>query len=113
MRRRASHRLTVLNIEVNQPVGGIYKVFLHFMGPSYINGDHVPLDGRFPTPYWVPGYYITDEHVVTPKTGDQLSAPSGVYQIYMGFFAGDRRMKVVSGPQDGDNRVKLGLLRLK
>jgi hypothetical protein len=95
-----------LYFQVLQPIGGSYKVFLHFDGPgTRFNGDHVPLEGRFPTPNWVPGYYITDEHQMSP---DRATQPSGFYHVYMGFFAGDTRLKVVSGPQDGENRVKLG-----
>src|SRR5262249_16259843 len=48
-----------LYFQVLQPVGGSYKVFIHFDGPgTRINGDHVPLDGRFPTLNWVPGTFI-------------------------------------------------------
>jgi 4-amino-4-deoxy-L-arabinose transferase-like glycosyltransferase len=95
-----------LYFKVNAPVGGAYKVFLHFDGPgTRFNGDHVPLEGRFPTNNWVPGYFITDEHAMAP---DRATQPSGYYRIYMGMFAGDQRLKVLSGPQDGENRVKLG-----
>jgi hypothetical protein len=44
---------------------------------------------------------------------DRSTAPSGWYQIYGGMFLGDTRLKVVSGPQDGENRVKLGSVRVK
>ena len=95
-----------LYFKVLQPVGGSYKVFIHFDGPgSRMTGDHVPLAGRFPTQNWVPGYYITDEHLMKP---DRAGEPSGPYNILMGFFAGDKRLKVTSGPSDNDNRVKLG-----
>jgi hypothetical protein len=95
-----------LYYKVLAPVGGTYKVFIHFDGPgARMNGDHVPLAGRFPTQNWVTGYYITDEHVMKP---DRAGEPSGPYTILMGFFAGDKRLKVTSGPADGENRVKLG-----
>jgi 4-amino-4-deoxy-L-arabinose transferase-like glycosyltransferase len=100
-----------LYFQVEQPVGGNYKVFIHFDGPgSRFNGDHVPLEGRFPTPNWVPGYYITDEHLMTP---DRAMQPSGYYRVFMGLFAGETRLKVTSGPQDGENRVKLGGVSIK
>jgi hypothetical protein len=100
-----------LYFKVNKPVGGAYKVFIHFDGPgNRFNGDHVPLEGRFPTHYWVPGYYITDEHLIVPDRGTQ---PAGYYRVFMGLFAGEGRLKVVNGPQDGDNRVKLGGVTIK
>lgn len=95
-----------LYFKVLAPVGGSYKVFVHFDGPgTRFNGDHVPLEERFPTPNWVPGYYITDEHLMRP---DRATQPAGAYRIFMGFFAGATRLKVTAGPQDGDNRVRLG-----
>jgi hypothetical protein len=100
-----------LYFQVLQPLGGNYKVFIHFDGPgSRFNGDHVPLEGRFPTPNWVPGYYITDEHLMTP---DRAMQPAGPYRIFMGMFAGEGRLKVTTGPQDGENRVKLGGVNIK
>jgi hypothetical protein len=100
-----------LYFQVLQPLSGAYKVFIHFDGPgSRFNGDHVPLEGRFPTQYWVPGYYITDEHLMSP---DRATQPAGFYRIFMGFFSGETRLKVVAGPQDGENRVKLGNLPIK
>ncbi len=100
-----------LYFQVLQPVAGSYKVFIHFDGPgTRFNGDHVPLEGRFPTQHWVPGYYITDEHAMTP---DRATEPSGFYRIFMGFFSGETRLKVTSGPQDGENRVKLGSFSVK
>jgi hypothetical protein len=58
----------------------------------------------------VPGYYITDEHAMAP---DRATQPAGYYRIFMGFFAGDSRLKVTTGPQDGENRVKLGGVNIK
>jgi 4-amino-4-deoxy-L-arabinose transferase-like glycosyltransferase len=100
-----------LYFQVLQPLGASYKVFIHFDGAgTRFNGDHVPLEGRFPTPNWVPGYYITDEHTLAP---DRAMQPSGVYRTFMGFFSGESRLKVVEGPQDGENRVKLGAIQIR
>jgi hypothetical protein len=97
-----------LYFRVDQPLGGSYKVFLHFdAANTRFNGDHTPLEGRFPTQYWVPGYYVTDEHLVTP---DRAMQPAANYTVFMGLFAGDKRLKVLRGPQDGEQRVKLGTL---
>jgi hypothetical protein len=100
-----------LYFKVLQPLGNSYKVFIHFDGPgTRFNGDHIPMEGRFPTQHWVPGYYITDEHLMTP---DRAVQPSGYYRVFMGFFLGDTRLKVTSGQQDGENRVKLGGVPIK
>jgi hypothetical protein len=34
----------------------------------------------------------------------------GTYSIFFGLFVGDTRMKVKSGPNDGDNRIMGGNL---
>lgn len=100
-----------LYYKVLAPLGGFYKVFIHMDGPgARMNGDHIPLQGKFPTPNWVPGIYVTDEHKMTP---DRAMQPAGTYRVFMGFFAGAHRLKVVSGPQDGENRVKLGAIVVK
>ncbi len=100
-----------LYYKVNAPIGGAYKIFVHFDGSgTRFNADHVPLTGKFPTNYWVPGYYIVDEY---EAEADRAVAPAGFYQIYSGLWLGDARLKVTSGPQDGENRVKLGAVRVK
>jgi 4-amino-4-deoxy-L-arabinose transferase-like glycosyltransferase len=100
-----------LYFQVLQPLGGSYKVFIHFDGPgTRFNGDHVPLEGRFPTNHWVPGYYITDEHAMAP---DRAMQPAGYYRLFMGLFSGENRLKVTTGPQDGENRVKLGGISIR
>ena len=95
---------------MNAPLPGSYKVFVHFDGPGIrINGDHLPLDGKFPTQYWVTATYITDEHTVHPSDNNTGTAPpSGYYQLYMGLYMGAERLKIVSGPSDGDNRARIG-----
>lgn len=104
-----------LYFKVNAPLPGSYKIFVHFDGPGIrINGDHLPLDGKFPTQYWVPGTFITDEHTVRPSDNNTGSAPpSGYYQIYMGLYMGAERLKIVSGPSDGDNRARIGGLTVR
>lgn len=96
--------------KVLAPLGGVYKVFVHIDGGgTRINGDHVPLEGKFPTQYWVPGTFITDEHTIRPGENNTGGAPpGGFYQIYMGLYSGAQRIKILSGPNDGDNRARLG-----
>jgi hypothetical protein len=100
-----------LYFKVLAPVGGSYKVFLHFDGPgARVNGDHVPLDGKFPTQFWTPGTYVIDEYLLKP---DRATQPSGVFQLFFGLFSGDHRLKVKEGASDGENRVRLGNVKVK
>ncbi len=100
-----------LVFKVLQPVVGSYRVFVHIDGAgTRINGDHAPLEGQFPTGYWTPGTYITDEHVIRP---DRSTENSGSYQIFFGLYQGGERMKVLAGPSDGDNRAKLGTITVR
>ena len=68
----------------------------------------MPVDGRFPTQFWSAGTYVTDEYVLK-----EHSEMSGIFQLYFGLFSGDHRMKVKEGASDGENRVKLGAVRVK
>lgn len=95
-----------LYYKVKAPLNAGYKVFVHFDGPGHrVNGDHVPLDGKFPTSNWVPGFYIIDEHRMT---AERTGTPDGVFKIYTGFWLGSQRLQVKSGPNDGENRVPIG-----
>lgn len=101
-----------LYFKVTAPLAGSYRIFVHIDGGgTRINGDHVPLDGKFPTQYWVPGTFITDEHTIKPSENNTGGAPpGGTYQIYVGLYQGGERLKVLSGPSDGDNRARVGML---
>jgi hypothetical protein len=88
-----------------------YKLFIHFDQPANrFHGDHDPLDGKFPTQYWLPGDYIVDPHDVEIPL---ITTPSGSYEMFMGFWLGEGRLKVTDGPNDGVNRVRLGTLRVR
>ena len=102
-----------LYYRVVQPTGGSYKVFLHFDGMgSRFNGDHVPLEGRFPTSYWATSHYITDEYRVATS---RLNQAPGYYQIFTGLWPGGdgARLKVTAGPHESDHRVRLGVIKVK
>jgi hypothetical protein len=103
-----------LYFKVLNPVGGTWKVFAHFDPPASarFQGDHPPINDRCQTAYWQKGDYIVDRFTV--EAGD-VSSPTGVYQVYVGFWPGsDRpRMRVSKAPPggvDNDNRVKLGTI---
>lgn len=102
-----------LYFRVIRPPGGGYKVFVHFDGMgARFNGDHVPLDGKYSTPYWTAGQYIIDEHRVPTS---RLNQAPGYYQVFTGFWPGGdgARLKVSSGAHEPDQRVRLGTIRIK
>jgi Dolichyl-phosphate-mannose-protein mannosyltransferase len=87
-----------------------YQVFVHIDGHGLrLNGDHVPVGGRYPTTLWDVGDLIVD----TQELAIPASYPIGDYSIYVGFFSGDQRLDVKSGLDDGDDRVNAGTLRVR
>ncbi|MFT3921481.1 MAG: hypothetical protein QM778_02980 [Myxococcales bacterium] len=84
---------------------GTYKIFLHVDAPNQrINGDHEPVDGKYPVRLWDEGDVIVDrQDIPVPAT----SRP-GRYTLNIGFFRGETRLKVVEGPQDGQDRLRAG-----
>lgn len=83
-----------------------YKLFIHFDAPdNRFHGDHEPLDGKYPTQHWLAGDYIIDRYEVDLPL---LTTVSGTYAIWGGFWLGEQRLKVLSGPNDGANRVRIG-----
>lgn len=92
----------------NPPSG--YTVFVHIDGQGLrLNGDHAPVGGRYPTKLWDRGDVIVDtQELVVPA-----NFPRDDYLIYVGWFSGNKRLEVRSGPQDGENRVRAGVLPVR
>ena len=100
-----------LYFKVKQAIGSNYKIFMHFDGPgARFHGDHSPVGGLLPTGNWPVGSYVTDEFTVVPEKAMQ---PPTDYRLFMGFFSGDTRLKILSGRADSDNRAQLGGIRVK
>jgi hypothetical protein len=89
---------------------GSYKVFLHVdSGTQRINGDHEPVDGKYPVRLWDEGDVVLDRQTVSvPAT-----SPPGVYTLYIGLYRGESRLGVTQGTQDGENRVRAGTVRVQ
>lgn len=102
-----------LHYRVLAQVPTTYRVFLHFdgMGTRW-NGDHAPLSGKFPTNFWSPGTYVTDEHRMSIS---RINNAAGYYQIFTGFWPGGDgpRMKITAGTHENDQRVRIGVIRVK
>ena len=107
----ARSRSTSTSASRRKPPGG-YKIFVHFDGPAAprVIGDHDPLNHAFGTSFWLPGEYIRDHYETDVPL---MTTPAGTYTVYMGFWPGGegKRLKVTQGPNDGDDRVRLGTSR--
>ncbi|MGB5680658.1 MAG: hypothetical protein WBM47_02330, partial [Polyangiales bacterium] len=92
----------------NPPSG--YKVFVHIDGNGLrLNGDHDPVDGRYPPKLWEREDVIADSQELTVPANFR----TGEYVMYVGWFSGSNRLKVESGPNDGVDRVRAGVLHVR
>jgi 4-amino-4-deoxy-L-arabinose transferase-like glycosyltransferase len=95
---------------VRAPVPGAYQPFVHIDGPGQrINGDHQPVEGRYPMRLWEPGDIIVDRQRLTVPANYR----GGQLTIYLGFFSGESRLDIVQGPEDDVNRARLGTLTIR
>jgi hypothetical protein len=100
-----------LHFKVLKKIHSKYKMFLHIDGRgNRILGDHEPVGGKYQTSLWLPGRWVVDRYTVPASASSTVSTPSGKYVVYAGLFQGDRRMVVLSGAHDGQNRIRLGHL---
>ncbi len=92
------------------PVTTEWEAFIHIDGyHRRHNGDHKPMNGKYPMSLWLPGDLLLDDHEFKLEP----NFTPGTYTIYFGLFVGDTRLKVKSGPNDGDNRINGGPLRVQ
>jgi len=92
------------------PVTTEWEGFIHIDGyHRRHNGDHKPMNGKYPMALWLPGDLLVDDHEFKLEP----NFTPGTYEIYFGLFVGDTRLKVVSGPSDGENRINGGPLRVQ
>jgi Dolichyl-phosphate-mannose-protein mannosyltransferase len=92
------------------PVTTEWEAFIHIDGyHRRHNGDHKPMNGKYPMSLWLPGDLLMDDHEFKLEP----NFTPGSYTIYFGLFVGDTRLKVKSGPSDGDNRINGGPLRVQ
>lgn len=92
------------------PVPGSYQPFVHIDGPGQrINGDREPVNGRYPVRLWEPGDIIVDRQELRVPANYQR----GSLTIYTGFYSGETRLEIVSGPKDEVNRGRAGTLSVR
>jgi len=113
--RGSSFQMT-LYFRVVHPVGGSWKLFVHFDGGGLrFQGDHDPVETvRCGTNFWQEGDYIVDRFTVT--AGD-VSYEKTAYTARVGFFQGAsgnwKNMKVIVGPKDDNDRVPVGTIMVR
>ena len=86
-----------------------WEAFIHIDGYNRRhNGDHKPMNGKYPMSLWLPGDLLVDDY----KLSLEPNFSPGSYTIFFGLFVGEKRLKVKSGPADGDNRINGGILKV-
>ena len=96
--------------KVLAPVTTEWEAFIHIDGfKRRHNGDHKILSGKYPFSLWLKDDIIEDEY----EFALEPNFSPGAYSIFIGLFSGETRMKVKSGPNDGDNRINGGALRVQ
>lgn len=113
VRAGASFEVTLI-YKILAPVGGSWRVFMHFDKPGgRFLGDHVPIDGRCPTSDWQAGDIIVDRVTV-------LAGGAGDYALWTGFFTGAapswQNLPVSAAPasaRDPEHRVKIATIPVR
>lgn len=96
--------------KVLAPVGSEWEAFIHIDGyRKRHNGDHKPMNGKYPMSLWNKGDVLVDDY----EFALEPNFTPGTYTIYFGLFVGDTRFKVKSGPNDNDNRIIGGALKVQ
>jgi 4-amino-4-deoxy-L-arabinose transferase-like glycosyltransferase len=96
--------------QVLAPVTTEWEAFIHIDGfHRRHNGDHKPMDGKYPFALWLKDDLLVDDY----EFGLEPNFSPGPYTVFFGLFVGETRLKVKSGPSDGDNRINGGLLRVQ
>jgi len=95
--------------QATQNVTQSYEIFVHvepMTNPTYRHrGDHVPVDGRYPTNRWTEGQYIKDSYKVSIPPDAQMEKLG----IFVGFFKGKTRLNPENSPlRDREGRLNLG-----
>jgi len=92
-----------------------WQMFVHIdrrEGAYRIHGDHWPTDGKYQTTLWQKGEFVVDNFSKLVP----IDAPSGTYDVWLGFYIDDTRMAFTGGDKslnDGTNRFRAGVLKVK
>jgi len=96
--------------KVLAPVTTEWEGFIHIDGfHRRHNGDHKVMNGKYPFSLWQKDDLLVDDVEMTLEP----NFSPGQYTIYFGLFLGETRLKVTSGPSDGENRIVGGAIRVQ
>jgi hypothetical protein len=96
--------------KVLAPITTEWEAFIHIDGfHRRHNGDHKPMDGKYPLGLWLKDDLLVDDYEI----GLEPNFTPGMYELYFGLYSGDSRLKVKTGPQDGENRIDGGPIRVQ
>ncbi len=88
-----------LYFRVTARLSGSWETFVHIDGfQRRYNGDHPTLEGRYPFALWNVGDIIVDRHEVVLEP----NFTPGKYRVYVGLYAGSRRLPVRRGAHNED-----------
>ena len=86
-----------------------WKSFIHIDGHQRrFNGDHDPMDDKYPMTLWQVGDILVDDY---PVRLEPNFTPAG-YGLYFGFFVGKTRLKVTRG-KHRDDRIEGGTVQVR
>lgn len=92
------------------PITTEWEAFIHIDGyHRRHNGDHKLVEGKYPLSLWLPGDRIEDVYEFSLEP----NFTPGAYTLFFGLFVGETRLKVTSGPNDNDNRINGGPIRVQ
>lgn len=92
------------------PITTEWEAFIHIDGfHRRHNGDHKPMDGKYPFSLWLKDDILVDDY----EFGLEPNFSPGPYTLYFGLYVGETRLKVKSGPSDGENRIDGGTIRVQ
>ncbi len=96
---------------VTNRISGGWQIFIHVEQPGTATArktwDHVPLQGKYPMDNWLPGDVIVDDS----EFNLEPNMPAGrAITILTGFFSGNTRLPLVSGPDAGPEQEGLRLV---
>ena len=88
-----------------------WKIFVHIDAPGQrIHGDHYPVEGLHPTQNWRhEDNIIHDIHRINIK---RTISPA-TFTVYAGMYVGKKRLKIVKGSRDKEDRARLGSIRVR
>ena len=91
-------------------VPGSYKIFLHIDGMgNRMNGDHEPVEGKYPVRLWDEGDIIVDRQTIRVPANYR----PGPYTFWIGFYSGNNRLAVTEGSEDDADRLRAGVVRVR